>query len=162
MKRLVRTQEDIFAMSNIRGKYIKVEKDIPFSFYYSPRNSSHGPRVKPVLNPDKMNLDDAGMLKLCDDWKFIPGTNDQHASSSIISQMKQFFRNYLILFLLVWDKHIDDPLLEDYFRGDINLNEFIEQIDFYGRHKVDLDKITSVKELEDYCRDNNLVNFYGN
>ena len=62
----------------------------------------------------------------------------------------------------MWDKHIDDPLLEDYFRGDINLNEFMEQIDFYGGHKVDLDKITSVKELEDYCRDNNLVNFYGN
>lgn len=162
MKRYIHATEDIFAMFNVRGKYIKVEKEIPFSFYYSPRNSSHGPRVKPVMNPSKMNLSDAGVLMLCNNWDFIPGAKDQHCSSSLIKEMKNFFRKYLVLFLLVWDNQIDDPELEDYFRGDITLNEFIRDIDFYNDYKEDLDEINDVTSLEDYCREHNLVNFYGN
>lgn len=162
MKKYLRGQDAIFAMSNVRGRYIKVESGIPFSFYYSPKNSSHGPRVKPVLDPDKMKMADAGTLKLCDDWAFKPGANDKRAASDIVQLMKQFFRKYLVLFLLVWDSQVDDPLLEDYFRGDITLAEFIQDLDFYGDYSKELDRINTVSELEKFCRDNNLVNFYGN
>lgn len=162
MKRYIHSSENIFAMSNVRGKYIKVEKDIPFSFYYSPRNSSHGPRVKPVLDPSKMNLSDTGTLELCDDWKFTPGSRDRHYSSKVVNSMKDFFRKYLVLFLLVWDMQLDDPELEDYFRCDISLHELIADLSFYEEHKVELDKINSVTQLEDFCRKNRLVNFYGN
>lgn len=34
MKRYIKSAEDIFAMSNVRGRHVKVEKDVPFSFYY--------------------------------------------------------------------------------------------------------------------------------
>lgn len=162
MKRWIHTKEDIFAMSNVRGKHIKVEKNVPFSFYYSPMNSSHGPRVKPVLNPEKMNLDDAGTLKLCDDWEFVPGAKDTRPSRKLVKEMKDFFHKYLVLFLLVWDKKVDDPMLEDYFRGDISLKEFIQDIVFYDEYKEVLDEIDSVEKLEEACRRNNLVNFYGN
>lgn len=162
MKRYISSSEDIFAMSNVRGKYIKVEKDVPFSFYYSPRNSSHGPRVKPVLNPDRMNLRETGVLRLCGDWKFTPGPYDKHHSDADVARMRDFFRKYLILFLLVWDTQVPDPELEDYFRGDITLKEFIQEIDFYSEYSSELDKINSVSELEQFCRDNDLVNFYGN
>ena len=162
MKKLIRESEDIFAMSNVRGKYIKVEQNIPFSFYYSPRNSSHGPRVKVLFNPDRMRQNLAGTLKLCDDWLFVPGKDDLNVSNSKIASMKQFFRKYLILFLLVWENLLDDPDPEDYFRGDIDLHKLITLIDFYPEFAKEMDEIKSISELEDFCRKNNLVNFYGN
>ncbi len=162
MKKCVHSSEDIFAMSNVRGKHIKVEPKVPFSFYYSPKNGNHGPRVKPILNPEKLYLDDAGTLKLCDDWEFVPGKQDEHYSSSQLREMKEFFRKYLVLFLLVWDKHISDPELEDYFRRDISLAEFIQDLDFYNDYREELDDVETVAELEQICRNYNLVNFYGN
>ena len=162
MKRWIKSCNDIFGMSNVRGKHIKVDDNVPFSFYYSPKNSIHVPRVKPVLNPDRINLQKSGTLKLCDDWEFVPGPDDKHVSKSLVENMKQFFRKYLILFLLVWDNHVDDPLLEDYFRGDISFEEFVSNIDFYEGRKDELNQIHSVDSLENYCRSNNLVNFYGN
>lgn len=163
MKRLIKADtEDIFAMSNVLGKFIKVEKNVPFSFYYSPRNSSHGPRVKPLLNPNKMWIDKAGTLALCDDWNFTPGQSDKHVPSSDVKVMKGFFRKYLVLFLLVWDKKIPDPDLQYYMEGRMSLSELIEDAIFYDDYKTELDKTTSVAELETFCRKNDLVNFYGN
>ena len=162
MNRWIHSAEAVFAMSNVRGRYIKVENDIPFSFYYSPRNSSHGPRVKVIFNPDRMKQNLAGNLMLCDDWSFTPGRNDTHVSSKQISEMKDFFRKYLILFLLVWDGHSDEPDPEDYFRKDMDLHELITRIDFYDDHAEDLDKVESIEELEQFCRENSLVNFYRN
>lgn len=162
MKRMIRMQEDIFAMSNVLGKFIKVENNVPFSFYYSPRNSSHGPRVKPVLNAEKMRISEAGTLALCGDWSFIPGSNDKKASLSAIEDMKQFFKKYLVLFLLVWEGLADDPALGYYLEGRLELSDFIESLDFYEAYKDDLDTIADVQELEKFCRSHNLVNFYGN
>lgn len=162
MKRYVHSIEDIFAQSNVLGRFIKVEKGIDFSFYYSPRNSSHGPRVKPIMNPQNMRIANAGTLELCDDWNFTPGKNDQHCSNKEVNEMKAFFRKYLVLFLLVWDQIADDPSLGYYMQGQFSLSEFIQTCDFYEDYKGELDQINDVAELEQFCRDNKLVNFYGN
>lgn len=162
MKRYIQSQQNVFAMSNVLGKYIKVEDNVPFSFYYSPRNNSHGPRVKPVLNSEKMRISDAGTLALCDDWAFTPGKSDSRFSNKVVIQMKAFFRKYLILFLLVWEELADDPLLGYYLEGRAPLSEFIESLDFYNEYADDLDQIETVSELEQFCRNNDLVNMYGN
>lgn len=156
------TLDDIFGMSNVLGKFIKVEKKPDFSFYYSPKNSSHGPRVKPIMNPEKMRLDDAGTLELCDKWEFIPGVNDQDVPSKSVNKMKRFFRKYLILFLLVWEKEANDPDLGYYLQGQLELSDFIQGLDFYKDYQEDLDNIKTVAELEQFCRDRELVNMYGN
>ena len=127
-----------------------------------PKNGNHGPRVKPVMNPRTMKLDQAGTLKLCDDWEYTPGKDDKHVSSSDIRHMKEFFRKYLILLLLVWDKHANDPDLGYYLQGQISLSEFIENLEFYLSYQNELDEIETVAELEQFCRDNNLVNMYRN
>ena len=150
------------AMSNVLGRFITVEDNVPFSFYYSPRQSSHGPRVKPVLNSSNMRIGDAGTLALCGDWEFKPGRKDIHYSTKVVKSMKNFFRKYLILFLLVWDEQASDPMLGYYLEGRISLNEFIETLDFYEDYQGELDAITNVTELEEFCRRNKLVNFYGN
>ena len=115
-----------------------------------------------MFNPDRMKQSLAGNLMLCGDWDFVPGANDSHVSEKEVSKMKEFFRKYLILFLLVWDGHSDEPDPEDYFRGDMDLHELITRIDFYRDHQDGLDSVRSVSELEDFCRDHNLVNMYGN
>lgn len=155
-------REAVFGMSNVLGKFIKVESNVPFSFYYSPRNSSHGPRVKPILNPEKMRLSDAGTLALCDDWEYVPGTKDKNHSAKVVNSMKAFFHKYLILFLLVWEELADDPMLGYYLEGRSTLSGFIETLDFYNDYKDQLDSIETVEELEQFCRDNDLVNMYGN
>ena len=165
MKRYIKDSESIFGMSNVRGRHIKVEKGIPFLFYYSPKDEdrqSHEIRVKPSFNREKLMLSQAGTLKLCDDWKYIPGEKDQNISAKQITAMKQFFRKYLVLFCAVWDKQVYDTDLEDFMRGEISLAEFIQDLDFYDKYKDDLDQIKTVSELEDYCYKNNLINLRDN
>lgn len=162
MKRVINSSEQIFGISNVLGRFIAVEENVPFSFYYSPRNSSHGPRVKPVLDPNKMRISDAGTLSLCGDWEFVPGRRDLYYPAKVVHLMKEFFRTYLVLFLLVWDEQADDPMLGYYLEGKISLNEFIQTIDFYPEYAEDLDQIETVTELEQFCREHELVNFYGN
>lgn len=101
MKRYLSHAESILAMSNVRGKYITVAKNIGFSFFYSPRWTHRGPRVKVVFNPAVMRRENASVQKLCDDWAFIYNKKDNRPSQTDMAEMQKFFRKYLILFLLV-------------------------------------------------------------
>ena len=161
MKRII-LNDDIFCMSNVRGSKVKVTNKLPFSFYFSGKQSSHDIRVKPIFNPDRMLISKAGTLKLCDDWNYIPGPDDINVSGQDIKKMKQFFKKYLVLFVLVWDNLLSDPIVEDYFVGDITLHELIQDLEFYIDYKSELDLIETVEELEKFCRSLNFVNFYGN
>ena len=150
-------------MSNMRGNKIRVQKNIPFSFYFSANQGEHSIRVKPMFNPSKLRDDMVGTLKLCDDWEYIPGPDDNGVSvKEDIARMKKFFRTYLVLFAAVWDRQLDEGDVYDYLAGDITLPELIECFDFYKDYQYELDEVSSVKELEDICREHNLVNLYGN
>ena len=163
MKKLIYYSEDIMCMSDVRGRKIKVESNVPFSFYYSARNSSHGPRVKVVSDPNRMHISIASNLSLVGDWRFTQNRNADRLSSSEIAQIKNFFKRYLVMLLLVWDSHCyDEASFRDYLECEIDLQEFISQLNFYPEYSDILDTVTSVKELEQVCRENNLVNFYGN
>lgn len=163
MKRIIKSTEDIFAMSNVRGKYVKNPHSLPFSFYFSSGTGvSHGPRVKPMFNESKLISSLTGTLKLCDDWNFVPGINDKDVKADKISDMKDFFRNNIVLFCAVWDEQMQDATLEDYFKGDITFQEMIADLDFYEKYRDDLVKISNVSQLDEFCRKNQLVNFYGN
>ena len=64
--------------------------------------------------------------------------------------------------MLVWEGLADDPALGYYLEGRFELSDFIQTLDFYEKYQEDLDKVQTVQELEQFCRDNNLVNMYGN
>lgn len=161
MKKWIHATEDIVAMSDVRGKYVTVE-NIPFSFYYSVRNSNHGPRVKVTMNGQNMRPNKMSSLKICDDWSIDINDQDSRISSKDLNSMKEFFRKYIVLFLIVWEDLISEPDLGDYLEGKISLQEFIQDTDFYTDYSDELDTIDSVTELEEFCRNNNIVNFYGN
>lgn len=163
MKRVIETSDATLCMSNIRGKYVKHPTPLPFSFYFSSSDGvTHGPRVKPSFNPEKLKMSQTGTLKLCDDWEYIPGKEDSKISSKQVESMKDFFRSYLVLFCAVWDEIIQDGVVADYLVGRISFKEMLQDFDFYEEYKDDLDRIRDVFELDNFCRDNNLVNIYGN
>lgn len=155
--------DDITCMSNVLGEDVVHPGKLPFSFYYSTREGvPHSIRVKPIFDDSKMSIKRAGNLKLSDDWKYTPETGKKHIDHSAVRYMKEFFKDNIVLFCLVWDMQVNEPLLGKYLDGRLTLNEFIQKIDFYEDYKKDLDAITSVHELEDFCRSHHLVNFHGN
>lgn len=162
MKLLQRHSDVILCMSNVRGRYVKNPTQLPFSFYFSAQDGQHSIRVKPSFNPEKLKLSQTGTLKLCDDWQYIPGKDDKAIDHQSIQNMKQFFRDYFVLFAAVWDEQIQDATVEDYFTGRINFHTMLQDFDFYDEYEDELDQIKDIQSLEQFCRDNYLVNFYGN
>ena len=76
--------------------------------------------------------------------------------------MKEFFRTHLVLFCAVWDELLDEYPVQAYLMNEFTLQDVIKEFEFYNEYANDLDKITTMEELEEYCRKNNLVNLYGN
>lgn len=162
MKKYIRS-DTILCMSNIRGDHVKHPKPLKFSFYFSSGSGvTHSIRVKPMFNPQKLRASLTGTLKLSDDWAYIPGPDDSNVSNKDIKAMKDFFKQHIVLFCAVWDEQIDDTDLSDYFTGEIEFDELLKCLDFYPDYSDELDTIHDVKDLENFCRANNLVNLYGN
>lgn len=153
---IVSAQEDIMCMANLLGKDVRVPKPIPFSFYFSTKNSSHGLRVKPVFNPEKMSADAVGTLKLCDDWQYTPGKYDTNVDSKSIRKMKAFFRRYKVLFAAVWSKQLQETTVTDYFRGFISLTDLIKSFEFYSQFESEMGDIDSIEELALFVQENDL------
>lgn len=157
MKRYIKSTEDIMCMANLLGRDIRVPNPLPFSFYFSTKNSIHGIRVKPVFNPEKMSADLVGTLKLCDDWEYIPGKNDSAVDGKSIRRMKAFFRKYKVLFEAVWCKQLQETTVTDFFRGFITLKDLITQFEFYNDYKTELDEIDDIDELTEYIYEINVL-----
>ena len=150
-------------MSDVRGRRIKVEPNVNFSFCYSPRNSSHGPRVKIMPDPDRIRSSEMSNLRLSGDWRFTPNWQSSRMSAKDVADVKEFFRKYLILILIAWECATEDESsIRDYLEGELSLHEFIQELKFYDEYQNELDTISSVSELEDFCRENDLINMYRN
>lgn len=156
-------EDYLLEMSNVRGRYVKHPSELPFSFYFSSGvGVQHSIRVKPVFNPEKLKRSETGTLKLSDDWEYIPGPNDKDVSQSEIEKMKSFFKDYIVLFCAVWDEQMQDATLQDYLVGNIMFDTLLQDLDFYEEYENELQQIHDVSTLDKFCRENNLVNFYGN
>lgn len=156
--------EMLFEMSNVRGKCVRNPHKLDFSFYFSPKDAvdgkdiCHGLRVKPVFNPEHMDISEAGTLKLHGDWKYIRGKNDISVSNKKIKEMKDFFKAYKTLFAAVWEKVLPPDALYDYFRGTTTFEELLTEFDFYDTGV--LTGVSSLDELTNIVRENNLFNLW--
>lgn len=163
MKRYIKSSEAILCMSNVRGSEVNNPGRLKFSFYFSSgAGFNHSIRVKPSFNPEKLKLSKCGTLKLCDDWKYTPGKDDKSVSAQDVGTMKAFFRRYIVLFCAVWDEQLQDAVLQSYFEGRASFKDVIRDLDFYKDRSEDLEHVEDIIELENYCREHNLVNLYGN
>lgn len=152
--------DDIFCMSNLRGKDIVIPHKMSFSFFFSERESSHAIRVKPVFNPNKISKSSFGTLELHGDWKYTPGPDDKSVSKKQVNEMIQFFKEYKVLFAGVWEGVLYDGAVLDYFRGIIHFSELMKEFDFYDEYKKEMAKLNSVSELEKFVRKHNLFNMW--
>lgn len=169
MKRLIKSSEDVFCMSNVRGIYVKHPYRLPFSFYFSSGQGDHEIRVKPIFNPSRMIATKAGTLMLHSDWEFTPGSDDKHISPKDKKIMFSFFRQYILLFCMVWDEQMSDATLADYFEGRIELPQLLEDFDDYDSIENFLDTLDKnlsdedvIHELTEYCRKHKLVDLRNN
>ena len=156
----IEAAEPIMGMGNLLGKTVKVPKPLPFSFYFSTNFDVHGIRVKPLFDPEKMSIDRAGNLWLCDSWEYTPGKDDKHVDSKDIRKMKAFFRKYKVLFCAVWGKILQETYVEDYFKKRMSFKSLLKQFDCYQEYKDDMGDIDSIEELEEFVRENNICNMY--
>lgn len=155
-----RDHDDEICLSYAVGKYVNVSHKLDFSFYFSGNvRKGRDIRVLPVFNSERLVRDKTGTLRLCGDWEFTPGIDDQNVSADKIESMKAFFKKYLVLFCLVWDIMLSEFPVQRYFEGKLGLPELIKDIEFYCE---DMEHISSIKELEEYCRKEQSVNFHGN
>lgn len=149
--------DDIFGMSNLRGKYVKTDK-INFSFYFSMQKAAHAIRVKVSFNDTKINESDFGVLELHGDWKFTPGKNDKNVSNKDIQNMKAFFVKYKVLFAAVWNREIYEGDVVEFFRKGITFSELLQEFNFYDAYADKMSEIQNIAELEDFVRKNNVFN----
>jgi hypothetical protein len=162
-KKPVNSSENIMCMANMRGNKIVRPHHMPFSFYYSADpHAGHSIRVKPLFKNNKFSIDDAGTLDLHSDWEYIRGREDENVPAKDIKEMKQFFRDNIVLFAAVWDRQLPESDIEDYLEGDMELSDLVQDLTFYAEYSAELDQITTIEELEEFCRKNQLVNLYGN
>ncbi|MCM1232048.1 MAG: hypothetical protein NC489_18155 [Ruminococcus flavefaciens] len=153
-------EHDIFCMSNLRGNTIKVPHKLPFSFYFSARESSHAIRVKPVFNPNKISKSSFGTLELHGSWEYTPDPDDKNVSNKQIREMKDFFKTYKVLFAAVWEEELPDDALQDYFKGHILWQDLLGEFYFYEDYKSEMKQIKNIIELERFVRKNNLFNMW--
>lgn len=153
-------ENDIFCMSNLRGKDIVIPHKMPFSFFFSEKESSHAIRVKPVFNPNKISKSSFGTLELHGDWKYKPGPDDKSVSKKQVNEMIQFFREYKVLFAGVWEGVLYDSAVLDYFRGIINFSDLLKEFDFYNKYKKEMDEIKDIVELEKFVRKHSIFNMW--
>lgn len=154
-------EDEIFEMSNVIGDFMKVPHKMNFSFYFSDKDKNkHGIRVKVSFRPNRMKRSMAGILVLHGDWEFYKNVKDEHVSSKDIKEMKKFFKDYKVLFAGVWEERIEERLVQKYFEGDMSLMELIKGMDDYEEYKNELDKVNSIKELEQTVRKYNIFNMH--
>ena len=156
----------LFEMANVRGITVKVPKQLDFSFSFTTKDSreskdiNHSFRVKPVFNPTKINHEDLGVLQMFGDWEYTPGPNDTGVRGKPIREMKKFFKTYKVLFAAVWEKVLQQDVLQDYFKGNADFDSMIKEMDFYTEYKDALDNIHSVKDFEKFVKANKIFNTY--
>lgn len=168
MKRYIRSQEDIFAMSKISSKYAvpDVKQNIDNFVYFSECNSSHGPRIKfyggtketsttkeaPTLAFD---VDGNCEVELAD-W--MNKKNCPNAfNDDCINKLSDLINRYLPVFLLVWFKHLDEADALAYFHGQISLYDLIDSTDL-GLTEV-LSKDFTLEDVDKICRTYNYYKF---
>ncbi len=151
---------DLFCSTPIRGCKVKVPHELPFSFLFSEKEYRRDLNVKPVFNPKKISKLSFGILELYGNWNYTPCSEDINVSTEQINEMKQFFKDYKILFAGVWECVLDSSVLSDYFRGIISFSELLKEFEFYEDFKDEMDDIEDVEELTEFVRESRLFNMW--
>ena len=156
-------KQDLLEMSSIRGKYIKIE-DIDFSFYFSSKNNvsnQHAIRVKICWSREKIGKDLLdGYLELHGDYKYVSKREPNIKPDSVdVATARYFFKRYKVLFSAVWENKLDENILSDYLRGNINFKEVLKEFENIENNEYELiNSAINIKDLERIIREYKIFN----
>ena len=151
----------------IRRKANSIYGDIGEFIYFSPCNSSHGPRIKfyggtketsETRTAPSMKFDVNGNTEVeVFDWmnkKNCPNAFDK----TYVENVTNFVKMTYPILLLVWFKRLDEAEALDYFQGRETLQELLDFIDF-DNNDINKTQIKTVTELDNVCKQFDLYNF---
>lgn len=160
----------LMEMVNVRGRDVKIEPNLPFSFYFSSQktvHNQHGIRVKIIWNPNKTNNGDMdGFMELHGSYDYTSGSHKYKPTSKELNLAREFFKKYKTLFSAVWENILDEGALQDYLEEVIGWNELLSSfnLDQYDEDSIELYNFyhcKNLKELEDCIRKYNIFNLNG-
>ena len=154
----------LMEVASVRGKYMAVEKNFPFSFYFSDRRTVHGRhgiRIKVQWNANKINPKDAdGYFELHINMDYVAGSHKYKPSGDELSFARAFIKKYKVLFCTVWDGVLDAEDLEEYFKGIVSFVELKSLFNLKGREYYDVNHAKTLEELEEVVRKSEIFNMY--
>lgn len=143
--------DSLMYFANVRGINIKTD-DVNFSFYFSSNNGDpQGISVQIcwINNKISNSLID-GYMNLHGDYEYVQSSK-KHIDEENISNAREFFKKYKVLFSAVWEEKLQEDTVQDYFRNMLQIEDICNELNI----KAD---IKTIDELEMYVRSNNLFN----
>lgn len=152
----------LLEMANLRGNDIKVEPQLPFSFYFSSKSkvhNRHAIRAKILWNPSRSPADADGYMELHGDYEYIPGSHKYRPTAKELKIARDFFKKYKVLFAAVWEEKLDDADVQHYLEGYIDFKNTINK--FYNiseQEYYEINHCNTLTELEQCIREHNIFN----
>ena len=147
----------------VRAKHVRedVKQYIPVFVYVSHSDRGHGPclefnggtsetnksRTAPTLAFDN-NGNCKVITQLWMDRKNCPNAFDH----TVVSNLSKFVNAVLPLLLLMWYERIDEAAVVEYLVQVESFEDVVSEIEAPSN-------VTTMKELDKYCRENNLYSF---
>lgn len=163
MLRVIRSSENILAMSKLSEKY--ADKSITGDFgkfiYFSAAQHSVGPRIKfyggsndtSTRNSPAMSFTKDGASSIIGDPKKYPLIN----KDSYVQKIETFVNKFTPLLLLVWYGHLDEADLQKYFEGSLKWDKLMSYIEV--PEDVPAVSCKSISELDEFCIGHDLYTF---
>lgn len=156
--------QDVFAMAKISQKYADVSRvgKIDHYIYFSPMNSSHGPRIKfyggtretgRTQTSPAYGMSQNGPTKVyLKSWMNkdnCPNAFDEN----YLNNIRNFISSNLAILLLVWYEKLDQSDALHYFEGNISWQSLLESIEVDSYIIL---KCKNNQDLNNFCIQNNL------
>lgn len=152
----------LMEMANVRGNDTKIEKNLPFSFFFTNKDAvhnQHGIRLKILWNPSKNPTDADGYIELHGNYDYTVGSHKYKPNGKEMYVLKNFAHKYKVLFSAVWEEKLYDGDLQDYFKGRMSFKELLSKFDgITEKQYYYLNHANNLQELEETVRKYKIFN----
>ena len=147
--------EDFPCLCNMTGKFVLIEY-INFSFEFAIKSNVRHKAIQVVINwnRDRLSGTKDGYMNLWGNYKYVRYEYGQDASNEEISEARDFFMKYKVLFAAVWECKLDAWKVRDYFRRLMSFDELKRE--FEDIPKDILKDAKTIADIEDIVRKNKL------
>ena len=147
--------EDFPCLCDMTGKFVLVEY-INFSFEFAIKSNVQHNAIQVVINwnRDRLSGTKDGYMNLWGNYKYVRYEYGQDASNEEISEARDFFMKYKVLFAAVWEENLDPDSVRDYLRKILSFDELKES--FYDVPEGIFKDAKTIADIEDIIRKNKL------